>query len=340
MDYNGTNTYGIYISKVAPAAAPANYFQDYGTNAGTDYSTGLTSSVRAYRLWGEGYSAALQGWTWGDYPRDAGVEGYILDGAAWGALAYQTSSAAYYGGYFTSTTAGTGKKMLSSEADVNIGIGAWGDLFGADIHGKVYGLYTEGNSYGLYAHGVSFKDNIDVHLQSQAAPNNDTMAVMYTSVSTDVTIQTAGTAKLVNGTCHVTFDATFSKVVSTAIPIIVTVTPAGNTNGVYVTGITSTGFTVHENNNGTSNADLSYIVIGRRLGYENPVLPKEVIAKDYNDKLSLGLHNDNDTHSDGKGLYYQNGMLNVGIHLSPQHSIDKTPYMQQTPSPIIGTKAN
>ena len=95
-----------------------------------------------------------------------------------------------------------------------------------------------------------------------------------------------------------------------------TVTPTGNSNGVYVSEVTKNGFTVTENNSGNSNVNFSFIVIGRRAGYENPQLPAEVISKDYTNKLARGLHNDNDTNTNGEGLYYENGNLNVGIHPS------------------------
>ncbi|MBL0020652.1 MAG: hypothetical protein IPP17_30510 [Bacteroidetes bacterium] len=44
--------------------------------------------------------------------------------------------------------------------------------------------------------------------------------------------------------------------------LTITVTPAGNLNGVYVSAIDANGFWVKENNNGTSNVDLSWIAMG------------------------------------------------------------------------------
>ena len=63
----------------------------------------------------------------------------------WGALGYKTSGTLMYGGYFTSSTTGTGKKLNSTVAE-GIGAGAWGDLMGADIHGGIYGMFVEGNN--------------------------------------------------------------------------------------------------------------------------------------------------------------------------------------------------
>jgi len=97
---------------------------------------------------------------------------------------------------------------------------------------------------------------------------------------------------------------------------VVTITPMGNTGGVYLSGVTAKGFSAVENNDGKSSVTISYIAIGKRAGYENPELPQEVLASDYTEKLSRGLHNDADTKTNGEGLYYENGKLTVGKHPS------------------------
>ena len=257
----------------------------------------------------------MSGHNYMDYNRCGGVLGTDLNGTNWGALGYKTSGNTLYGGYFTSSTTGTGK---DSQANINSGIAAWGDLFGADIHGKVYGTYTEGENYAMYSNGTVFKNDLDVHLQKTGTQNT----VLYTHVSTDATIQTSGFASLANGESSISFDPSFSAAVSGNEPIVVTVTPTGNSNGVYLSQVTKNGFKVAENNGGKSNVTVSYIAIGKRAGYENPQLPQEVVSTDYTTKVAQGLHNDNDKESDGQGLYYQNGELKVGIH--PSTIVNKT----------------
>ena len=61
---------------------------------------------------------------------------------------------------------------------------------------------------------------------------------------------------------------------------------------------------------------VNFIAIGKRAGYENPQLPKEVIHSGYITSLSRGLHNDADTITDREGRYYENGQLVVGEHPS------------------------
>jgi hypothetical protein len=148
--------------------------------------------------------------------------------------------------------------------------------------------------------------------------------VLYANVSTDVTVQTSGYCRLSNGVCAVTFDENFRRVISTEVPVVVTVTPIGSSAGVHLDRVDRDGFTVVENNAGKSDVQVAFIAIGRRAGYEDPQLPAEVVSADYVDKLSRGLHNDADTSTDGEGLYYEDGRLYVGRHASMLPNSDKS----------------
>jgi hypothetical protein len=138
------------------------------------------------------------------------------------------------------------------------------------------------------------------------------MAVTYSSSSTEVTVTTTGQGSLVNGHCSVIYNENFKDVISWQFPVIITVTPMGPSNGVYISSSDYNGFSVSENNAGTSNVTFSFIAVGRRSGYENPELPAEVIASDFESNMTEGLHNDADRETDGKGLYYQDGALLLG----------------------------
>ncbi|MCK7529109.1 MAG: hypothetical protein MZV64_71900 [Ignavibacteriales bacterium] len=164
----------------------------------------------------------------------------------------------------------------------------------------------EGGDYGLFSNGIIVRNDLDIHLQEN---DNGDNIVLYTNVTTEATVQTCGYATLSGGQCIVAFDPSFADAVSSAAPVVVTLTPMGNTGGVYLSNVDSKGFTAMENNNGKSSATVSYIAIGKRKGYENPSLPQEVIARDYVQKVNRGLHNDNDTKTNGEGLYYENGKL-------------------------------
>ncbi|MFH0865048.1 MAG: hypothetical protein V1904_02560 [Bacteroidota bacterium] len=243
--------------------------------------------------------------------RSAGVMGYYNNSVTWGALGYVASTGTLYGVYGTTAYASGVGKVLPGSGDSysGIGIGGWGDLFGADIHGKIYGMYVEGGNYGIYSNGAIISNSISVQLQDVGKPE---LTPLYTNVSTDVSVQASGYATLDNGKCTVRFDKNFAEVISKTIPVVITVSPMGKSNGVYISEVTETGFTVTENDGGASNVNISFIAIGRRAGYENPSLPQEVVASDYTQKISNGLVNDAYSASVTDGLYYQDGKFLLG----------------------------
>ncbi len=290
------------------------------------------SAVKGFSFWGDLYSFGTSGFNYNDYTRCGGVLGADQGGFYWGSLGYKNSGNTTYGGYFTSYTSGAGK---GSQASIGIGLGAWGDLMGADIHGKIYGIYAEGGNYAMYNNGVVFKNNLDVHLQENGTETN---TVLYTTVSTDVTVQTSGYATLSDGKVSIDFDPAFAAAVSAETPVVVTVTPTGSSNGVYLAEVSGKGFKVAENNNGKSSVTISYIAIGKRAGYENPNLPREVISADYNRNLARGLHNDADTQTDGEGLFYDNGNLMVGVHPSTLPDPNKPSEESVRPKPSVAAE--
>lgn len=333
LGYNAVfPTYIYHIEQVADGDGQSNLYalrNRSAQNDGTGYSYyNCNTAINGYSYWGDVYTFGTSGFNYNDYTRCGGVLGGYAYGTYWGALGYKNSGSTSYGGYFTSYTSGAGKS--AAQAETGIGIGAWGDLMGADIHGKVYGLYAEGENYAMFSNGDVFKNKLDVHLQNNVTGTN---TVLYTNVSTEVTVQTSGIATLSNGKAIIGFDPSFASVVSGDAPIIVTVTPIGNSNGIYLAEVNASSFTVVENNGGKSNITVNYIAIGKRAGYENPNLPREVIDAGYTSKLASGLHNDADTETNGQGLYYENGALVAGIHPSTLPDPNKPAIETAIPKP-------
>jgi len=277
-------------------------------NRGSSYANQV-GGITGYNTAGTQYSSGVAGYSDDDDSdgRTSGVFGGIESASEWGALGYESSSHTNYGGYFTNDGSGTGKDGY--EPSSSIGLGAYGDLFGAHIDGNIYGLYATGGNYGIYSDGDVYRTGADVHLQQDNSGNNN---VMYTLVSPEMTVQTYGIGQLQNGKSKVSFDEAFANIVSPAEPIIVTVTPIGKSEGVYLENVDGKGFTVVENRDGKSNVQFSWVAFGKRAGYENMSLPADVIATDYNAKVQQGLHNDADITTDGEGLYYRDGKLFKG----------------------------
>ncbi len=245
--------------------------------------------------------------------RRAGVMGSNASANSWGALGYlRNTGPAWCAGYFSAApiTGGTnGNKSYTNPVSATA-ISAYGDLFGAQINGGIYGLYAEGINYSIFASGDLYRTGADVHLQKDNSGQNN---IMYTLVSPEMTIQTYGLGQLQAGKASIAFDDAFSRVVSDDEPIIVTITPIGDSEGVHLAQVDAKGFVVIENRSGKSGVQFSWIAIGKRKGYENVSLPADVTDPDYTLKIEQGLSNDgNPDEPAGEGLYYQNGELHVG----------------------------
>jgi hypothetical protein len=317
--YIGTNKYGVYgyLNPLAPGQ-----YAIYGYNpdgyAGDGYDIDHTiGGVKGYNYWGYPYTFGVAGYSYLISNRSGGCFGGYEYGGTWGSMAYKSSSSSIWGGYFTSYTSGGGK---AGETAINNGIGAWGDLFGATVTGGIYGTFTRGEHYALYAHGNTFSDGMDVYLQRN---RENTSTVLYSPASTSVTVQTYGFGQLSGGKCTVDFDKAFRDAVSQEEPVVVTVTPVGHCEGILLTSITSSGFSVEENKDGKSNVPFTFIAIGQRAGFENPQLPQEVIQSDYVDKIEKSYVNDASTKNDAPGLYYENGQLINGRHPSTFRDLNR-----------------
>jgi hypothetical protein len=328
----GTYTNGVYgylNSSNLGDYAIYGYRSSYASGNGYGCYNAL-GGVKGYGLWGNAYTFGVAGYSFLDDNRSGGNLGYSSTyGVVWGCMAYRSSGSTLYGGYFTSQTTGGGK---AEETAINNGIGAWGDLFGATITGGIYGTFTRGEHYASYDHGTSFKDGLDVHLQKN---EENTNTVLYTSVSTDVTVQTCGYGQLADGKCIIAFNKAFTEVLSREKPVIVTVTPVGDCKGIHLADIDASGFSVEENETGKSSVKFTYIAIGQRAGYEEPKLPEEVVQSDYIDKVEKSLVDDGSTKGDSPGLYYENGQLITGTHPSMLPDPNKPKVDQNTRSKIV-----
>ena len=74
---------------------------------------------------------------------------------------------------------------------------------------------------------------------------------------------------MVNGVVHVQLDPTFGQTVNTGVEYHVFLTPGGDSEGLYVSNKTATGFDVHEQHGGHSNIAFDYRIMAKRKGYEN-----------------------------------------------------------------------
>ncbi|RKZ33506.1 hypothetical protein DRQ19_02810, partial [bacterium] len=328
-EYSGHRIYesGSYFTYYSgdPNSTNGHYFYNSDNRNGSNYYTQRTD-FNGTNYWGNQYSAAVFGRSYLDYDRSSGTFGRDWSGDDWGALGYQRSGGSEYGGYFSGGyTGGGGRRRLGKsfgdadagmdgKAHIDGGIAAYGDLFGADIHGVIYGTFTEGGRYASYDHGDRYIDGLDVHLTDVGEEN---MAVAFTNVSPKPVITAAGVGSLDGGRCKVVFDSGFSKQIASGGRIIVTASPLSDCRGIHIENISGEGFTVAENGGGTSNLEFTWIAIAERKGFNDFQLPAEVVSADYTDKIERGLVADGDPSAgDGTGLYFENGVLYAERHPS------------------------
>jgi len=247
----------------------ANSKQGFGSGwflniAGGD-GDGYGSSNMGYGILGSTsgtglYKAGVMG-TASNGRRNAGVFGSISNAAStifhWGALGYRPSTGAtYYGGYFSTQTTGAGKTTLSETQ--NIGIGSYGDYMGGWIKGENYGLTTSGKGFGLFVDGKSYHNDAAVQLTN--TPDGKTIAsYAQTSITMDVTSK--GKAAISNGNTKVIFNEDFLAFSKTADEVIITITPLGECNGLFIASQDEKGFVVKELQSGRSNVNFYWTAI-------------------------------------------------------------------------------
>lgn len=240
--------------------------------------------------------------------RTGGVMGFSGTGGTFGILGYRNSAGSLYGLY-GSSAAGTGTgKMASSQQNNGIGLGINGGFMGGYIEGAQYGLISKGNEFGMYVDGKTITTAPIVQLTEY---NNQRIAT-YTSTSTSVDVTTRGKSKLVKGEVFVAFNDSFIHSISSSEldkdsneGINITITPVGDSKGVFIKSITNSGFYVKENAHGTSNVSFNWTAIGTKKGYENGIaISKEILANDFDAKMDGVMHNEADTTTQGKPVYF------------------------------------
>lgn len=283
------------------------WFRNLATGDGTGYGSaeqgyavlGMATGTGEHRvgLFGSANSGSIKG---------SAVYGTMTNGTsslAAGSLAYRIDQngngpGTYYGGYFWDNNAGAdhtdgaGRSASSSNRPrVNVGFGAIGGLMGGWTKGDVYGLATRGDRFSLYVQGREFTNDVITQLSNN---NNADRIATYVPTSTTVDVTSKGINTLVNGRKRVDFDRSFSAISSSKEPVIVTVTPLGKSNGVYIESVDKNGFTIVENNNGNSNVQFTWIAIATKKGYETVENPRELLTNDYDQKLNRFMKNEAD----------------------------------------------
>ena len=190
------------------------------------------------------------------------------------------------------TILNNGNRMASESTPNNhVGIGINGGFMGGFVSGRQFGLVSSGTDFGMYVQGKTIVNEPIVKLTDNGSAERN---ATYVPTSTEIDVMTRGRGQLTNGSTFIAFKKAFSESIAPSATINVTVTPMSETNGVFVSRITSDGFYVTENRSGTTNAAFSWVAIGTQKGYENGLnVSKTVTAKNFDANMAQVMQSEN-----------------------------------------------
>jgi hypothetical protein len=246
------------------------WFANIATANGIGYGSAEMGYGALGSVFGTGtYKAGIMG-TAETGRRTAGVFGSQGNGVgnSWGALGYRPSAGATnYGGYFYNLNGaaadnfeGTGRLASGAGEGMEklpIGIGAYGAYMGGWIRGLKFGLTASGKEFGLFVDGKSFRN--DAEIQLNKGKDGKTIPT-YTQTSTTPDITSKGKGKLENGTIKISFEQDFNSLF-TDDEVIISITPLGECNGLFIESQDKNGFVVKELNGGNHNVSFYWTAI-------------------------------------------------------------------------------
>ncbi|MBL0014235.1 MAG: hypothetical protein IPP30_11220 [Flavobacterium sp.] len=296
-EYNGTGATGTGVRGLALTATAGTSF----TAPHTGVSGGATTSGSyKFGTFGSGGASIRSGAVLGN---DFGV--------AFGGLGYYSSGLLDYSvygfGIGYATGVGTGRMSNNiSEKNTHVGLGIYGGVMGGWVRGMKYGFHTKGETYSLYVDGNGYTNKPLAYLIG-SENQNKVASFMTTSLKPEVTVN--GKVNLINGRAFVPFDNAFQQIISNIDDVIITASPQGKSNGVYIDEIAKNGFWIIENNDGISNAKISWIAITKIKGAENPEVPTDLLEKDFDSKMDGVMFNDNNKIDAAQSLWWDGSKI-------------------------------
>ena len=272
-----------------------------GPRMGVYGTTTITSGNYTFGLYGSFASNSV---------RSGGVMGNDPGGGAFGSLAYYASNGSDYSlyGFGLDYTNGTGggrgtspnSSFQSLDTNTNIGIGVYGGMMGGWVRGLKYGFATKGETYSMYIDGKGYTNEPLAYLVPTATGGR-VASYMVTSMQAEV--NSKGRVMLQGGKVFVPFNENYTRVISgKEQDIMVTATPQGNSNGVYVDKITSEGFWIVENNNGMST--VAVVWMASAVKTDQPEVAPELLDKDFDKKMAGVMFNDNNTKDTPQSMWW------------------------------------
>jgi hypothetical protein len=309
---NGTpsNKYQFYTFRQQPTANGDGQSTIYGyrtrdsQNDGTGYGENACNRASSgFTFWGDVYTFGTTGYSYNDYNRTGGVLGADVNGSQWGSLGYRSSGLLNYGVYGSAAyTSGTG--FAPNNLDAGIGGGFFG-MIGSMSRGNVIGQLNTGDLFATYNKGDVYTSGKNVEL----IDNGTKMQAAYAVTSTEAVIYKKGNAQLINGEATIIFDKNYAALLGDNP--VVTITPMGECNGVYIKSVSKTGFVIKELNKGTSTVAISWIAVGDRIDAKTNQVPEFITEQSFDKNLDKVLFNDGNKTQSGEGLWWDGTKLQM-----------------------------
>jgi hypothetical protein len=314
--------YGNAISAVSNNSRPnysAIFAESYPTLAGSAFSISQSSHAIAANINNSrAYSFAIFGNVVNAPAPSGGVFGRY-SATAWGSLGYNSIGAVACGVYGSSVyQSGTGY-MYSGNIQTGVGGAFYGGVIGGWTRGEVMGHIATGELFASYNLGNEYTSG----LQAEIVTLKDKRVAAYSVTSTEIKVYNDGTSKLTNGKARVNFETAFAELIGENKPVV-TVAPMGECNGMYISNVSSKGFDITELNNGNSNVEFSYIVIGKRIDADNkPTLPEALSKTDFDEKMKGVMFNENNTEHSGTPIWWDGTKVRFDRAPEPAAGIKK-----------------
>ena len=232
--------------------------------------------------------------------------GAEVSGAYWSSLGYRNSGFVPYGVYATAVLATGAGRFSQPQKNFSIGGGFYGGMIGSWSKGNIIGQVNSGTMFASYNSG----DEYTAGKQIELVDTGSQKTAAYTVTSTESIVYKKGKTTLTNGTARVDFDKNYLALLG-EIPVV-TITPMGQCNGLFIESIDQNGFTIKELNNGTSNVAISWIAVGDRIDAKQNKLPKAVLEKDFDNNINEVMFNENNKSEIAKAIWFDGTNIQFG----------------------------
>jgi hypothetical protein len=293
---NGDGQHTLYGYRTRNSQNDGSY---YGYTSSNTASTG-------YNDWGDLYSFGSGGWNYNDFTRTGGSIGAEINGTYWGSMGYRSSASVNFGVY-GSSAAGSGIGLTPTTEQAGVGGGFFG-MIGSLTHGNVIGQLNSGDLFASYNLGDVYTSGKNVELINT---NNEVLPA-YAVTSTEAIIYKKGQIRLINGSANIQFDDSYTKLLGENP--VVTVSPMGQCNGVYIESVSKEGFIIRELNSGTSNVEIGWIAVGNRIDANTTEVPSFISTPSFNKSLTKVLFNDGNKSASGEGIWWDGSKLQMNTN--------------------------